>query len=55
MFDLNDKIGTWTTVELIKALEKCYKSDDLNKEKNKLMIDLYNETIETSPKYEFKE
>ena len=28
--------------------QKCYKKDDLNKEKNKLMIDLYNNTIETS-------
>ena len=28
--------------------QKCYKQDDLNKEKNKLMMDLYNNTIETS-------
>ena len=28
--------------------QKCYKPDDLNKEKNKLMIDLYNKTLETS-------
>ena len=30
--------------------QKCYKPDDLNKEKNKLMIDLYNETNEISNK-----
>ena len=29
MFDLNDKIGTWTTVELIKALEKGYIIDKI--------------------------
>ena len=28
--------------------QKCYKRNDLNKEKNKLMIDLYNNTIEAS-------
>ena len=29
MFDLNDKIGTWTTVELIKAFDKGYIIDKI--------------------------